>query len=86
MQNVIEFRNVRCVMNNSKLEDLLNQADFSKYSDLKGRLAGRLFNEKQSGKTIPFPFAALSDDDMIYVNAAQGIQPKTPDPEDPMKP
>ena len=68
----------------NKLEFMFHRADFSQHTDLKSRLADQLFTEKTDSKTIRFPFAALSDDDMAYVNAAQGIQQKTPD-EDPLK-
>ena len=69
----------------NKLEFLFHRADFSQNTDLKSRLADQLFAEKTSGKTIPFPFQSLTDDDMTFVNAAQGIAPKADDPEDPLK-
>ena len=69
----------------NKLEFLFHKADFSQYSDLQSRLADQLFAEKKSSKTIPFPFRTLSDDETVFVNAAQGIQPKTPDSEDPLQ-
>ena len=69
----------------NKLEFLLHRADFSQYTDLQSRLADQLFAEKTSSKTIPFPFKTLSDEETAFVNAAQGLQPNAPDPEDPLK-
>lgn len=67
----------------NKLEYLLNQADFSQYSDLKSRLSDQLFKEKTSSKTVAFPFTALSDDDVALLNAAQGIPARDSD-DDPL--
>ena len=66
----------------NKLEYLLNTADFSQYSDLKSRLSAKLFNEKQSSKTVSFPFQALADDDVAFLNAAQGIPLQGKDTDD----
>lgn len=68
----------------NKLEFLFHRADFSQHTDLQSRLAEQLFAEKKNEKTIPFPFTALSDEEMAFVNAAQGITPKTSE-DDPLK-
>ncbi len=71
----------------NKFEFLFRRADFSKYSDLQSRLGEQLFNEKKSGKTVPFPFTALSDEETAFVNAAQGLPGKAEKPDDdPLKP
>ena len=59
-----------------KLERKLYDTDFSKYTDLKSRLAGRLFTQKSNGKTTPF--VRLSDSDVELVNAAQGLMTENP--------
>ena len=68
----------------NKFEFLFRRADFSKYSDLQSRLGEQLFKEKKSGKTVPFPFTALSDEETAFVNAAQGLPGKTEKPDDPL--
>ncbi len=54
-------------------ERALYQTDFSKYTDLKSRLAARLFGQKNEEKTTRFGFSQISDEDAEYVNAAQGL-------------
>ncbi len=59
-------------MNN--LEKTLYDTDFSKYTDLKERLAKKLFSgTAEKSKVVQFPFAKLSDDQIELVNAAQGL-------------
>ena len=53
------------------LERTFGEVDFSRHTDLKARLADRLFAHSVSKKTIPF--RRLSDDDVEFVNAAQGL-------------
>ena len=55
------------------LEKLLYETDFSKHTDLKERLAKKLFQPQTSKKVVSFPFAALSDDDAEMVSAARGM-------------
>jgi len=55
-------------------EHTLYQTDFSKYTDLKSRLAGRLFGEKKEASR--FTFSHVSDEEAEYVNAAQGLPPE----------
>ena len=55
----------------TNLEEALRQTDFSKYTDLKQRLAGKLFSKEASRKVLPF--SRITDEDAAYVNAAQGI-------------
>ena len=64
------------------LEQMLYNTDFSRNTDLKARLAGKLFagSPSQSDKVVSFPFSRLSDEDADLVNAAQGIRMDT-DPE-----
>lgn len=52
-----------------KLEQILQQTDFSRDTDLKERLAKRLF----SSKVVQGPFTRISDEDAELVTAAQGI-------------
>lgn len=54
------------------MEHVFYQTDFSKYTDLKSQLADKLFKKKTFKKTISF--TPLSEGDLEYVNAAQGIQ------------
>ena len=54
-------------------ERTLYQTDFSKYTDLKSRLAARLFSQKNEEKTSRFGFSHISDEQAEYVNAAQGL-------------
>ena len=54
-------------------EQTMKDTDFSKYTDLKSRLAKRLFSGNTSKKVVSFPFASISDEDAAFVNAAQGI-------------
>lgn len=54
------------------LEKLLYETDFSKHTDLKARLAKKLFQTETSKKVVSFPFASLSDDDAEMVSAARG--------------
>ena len=61
------------------IETMFRQTDFSKDTDLKERLAKRLFASKSSNKITQFPFQRLSDNDVELVNAAQGLYP---DPKD----
>ena len=68
------------------MEQKFYGTDFSKYTDLKERLAARLFASAaapasgSSSKVAQFPFRALADDEIELVNAAQGIY--TPDKKD----
>ena len=57
------------------LERTLYSTDFSKHTDLKGRLAAKLFGTStaQTTKVVSFPFQMISDEDAELVNAAQGI-------------
>ena len=55
------------------LEKLLYETDFSKHTDLKSKLAKKLFQSETSSKVVSFPFAALSDDDAEMVSAARGL-------------
>ncbi len=68
----------------SHIEEKFYNTDFSKHTDLKERLAARLFQSSSSEKVTPFSFRELSEDDLTMVNAAQGIFPE--DPEDPKAP
>lgn len=62
------------------IETMFHQVDFSKDTDLKERLAKRLFASKSSNKITQFPFQRLSDNEIELVNAAQGIyQDKQPE-------
>ena len=56
------------------LEQVLYGTDFSKYTDLKERLAEKLFAKKTFRKSTARYFTRLSDDDLEFVNAAQGLQ------------
>ena len=54
-------------MNDMKMRNMLNRADFSKETDLKERLRTQLFG----AKIVAFPSRRqLADDDLAYVNAA----------------
>ena len=54
-------------MNEIKIRNMLNGADFSKETDLKERLRAQLFG----AKVVAFPTRRqLADDDLEYVNAA----------------
>ncbi len=62
------------------IETMFHQVDFSKDTDLKERLAKRLFSSKSSNKITQFPFQRLSDNEIELVNAAQGLfQDKKPE-------
>ncbi len=52
------------------LENTLRTVDFSRYSDLKGRLARELFD----GQDPVIPICSLSDIELEGVNAAGGFQ------------
>ena len=54
----------------SKMEEKLYKADFSKNTDLKARLASKLFSSGTKNSTSSF--VQLSDEDLEFVNAAQG--------------
>ena len=61
------------------VEELLYEADFSKYTDLKERLRRTLFPAKSTleagdsnRKILSFPFRKLEDEELDYVNAARG--------------
>ena len=58
------------------LERMFGEVDFSKHTDLKARLADRLFGHNVSSKTVPF--RRLSDEDAAFVNAAQGLYDEDP--------
>ena len=66
------------------LERMFRQTDFSKYTDLKARLANQLFGQKEerSATITAFPFARLSDTETEMVRAAQGIMYKDPNKKD----
>jgi hypothetical protein len=55
------------------LEQTLYDTDFSKDTDLKSRLAARLFGSASSSKVRPISYRQLSDEETELVNAAQGI-------------
>ena len=55
------------------LEKLFYETDFSKHTDLKSKLADKLFGAQTSNKVVSFPFAAISDDDAEMVSAARGM-------------
>ena len=55
------------------LETMFRQTDYSQYTDLKERLASRLFGKKTSSKVISFPFQRISDEEAELVAAARGI-------------
>lgn len=57
----------------SDLESKLRRTDFSKYTDLKGRLANTLFGEKKMEKKRNIAFFRLSEEESELVTAAQGI-------------
>ena len=59
----------------TNLEKALSKTDFSRNTDLKARLAGKLFGQQSSStsKVIAFPFSRISDDEAELVNAAQGL-------------
>ena len=61
------------------VEKMFSNADFSKYTDLKERLAKQLFSSASPEKTIRF--SRIEDDDLEFLNAAQGISPE----DDPFK-
>ena len=68
----------------TNLEKALSKTDFSRNTDLKARLASRLFGQQtsSSSKVIAFPFSRISDDEAELVNAAQGLVDGMPvDPE-----
>ena len=54
----------------NKMEEKLYKADFSKNTDLKERLASRLFSS--AAKSTTSSFVQLNDEDLEFVNAAQG--------------
>ena len=56
--------------NMNKMEEKLFKADFSKQTDLKERLASKLFSS--GAKSTTSSFVQLSEDDLEFVNAAQG--------------
>ena len=62
------------------LEKMLYQTDFSKNTDLKARLADRLFGSQSasSDKIVSFPFASLSEDEAEMVAAARGLTDEDP--------
>ena len=62
------------------LEKMLYQTDFSKNTDLKARLADRLFGSQSSSsdKIVSFPFASLSEDEVEMVSAARGLSEEDP--------
>ena len=57
--------------NTDVLEEKLRSVDFSKHTDLKARLAQRLFSSTVSAKVSQFEM--LSDEAAELVNAEQGI-------------
>lgn len=52
-------------------EKAFYNTDFSKHTDLKARLADKLFGSKKSSKVVSF--TRIADEDAAFVNAAQGI-------------
>ena len=62
------------------LEKMLYQTDFSKNTDLKARLADKLFGTQSasSDKIVSFPFASLSADEAEMVSAARGLIDEDP--------
>ena len=66
----------------SRLEKILQQTEFSQDTDLKARLAKRLFSAGTSSKVVQGAFTRISDEDAELVAAAQGIyidDPKKPE-------
>ena len=61
-------------------EKAFYDTDFSKYTDLKAKLADKLFASKKSSKVISF--TRLSDEQASFVNAAQGLYPEDPTKKD----
>ena len=59
-------------------EKAFYNTDFSKNTDLKARLAEKLFSSRKSSKVISF--TRISDEDAAFVNAAQGIYTEENDP------
>ena len=57
------------------VEKLFEKADFSKYTDLKDRLSQKLFSSTTSQKITRGSYESLSEDDLEFVNAAQGLYP-----------
>ena len=55
------------------LEQTLYDTDFSKDTDLKSRLAARLFGSASSSKVRSIAYRQLTDEETELVNAAQGI-------------
>jgi hypothetical protein len=55
------------------LEQTLYDTDFSKDTDLKSRLAARLFGSASSSKVSSIAYRQLTDEETELVNAAQGI-------------
>ena len=49
-------------------EKAFYNTDFSKHTDLKARLADKLFGSKKSSKVISF--TRIADEDAAFVNAA----------------
>ena len=68
-------------------ERTLYETDFSQYTDLKTRLAAKLFGSKKEERTTRFTFNHITDDEAEFVNAAQGLptDKKPFDPVDPLK-
>ena len=62
-----------------RMEEKLSRADFSKYTDLKERLAVKLFSSSAFSSKKVTAFTRLSDDQVELVNAAQGVYEKKPD-------
>ena len=61
-----------------RMEEKLSKADFSKYTDLKARLASSLFSSSASSSGKVTAFTRLSDDQVELVNAAQGVYERKP--------
>ena len=62
------------------IEAMFKQVDFSRDTDLKERLRNRLFREKKSDKVVAFK--RVSDEDLMYVAAAKGLQDTPPKKKD----
>ena len=56
-------------------EEKLRGSDFSRYTDLKPRLAKRLFGSSDTSGKVSSSYISVSDDEAEYVTAAAGIFP-----------
>ena len=54
------------------IEKVIRMVDFSRYTDLKVRLAERLFSKKGMTGAVPAFSIRITDEEAAYVSAAQG--------------